>query len=175
MKIKRLDLLAFGPFTKETLDLSDGKPGLHVVQGPNEAGKSSTLRALKAWLFGIEARCTDNFVHDHKQLRVGGVLETSGGEELACVRRKGNKDTLLDAGTEAPIGDDTLSKLLPGLDEKLFFVLLGVGAFAVLLPIEYSLMLPFDVALRGDTVAYEFANHELAWAFALENGAMVED
>ena len=61
------------------------------------------------------------------------------------------------------------------LDEKLFFVLLGVGAFAVLLPIEYSLMLPFDVALRGDTVAYEFANHELAWAFALENGAMVED
>ncbi|MCC6748844.1 MAG: AAA family ATPase [Deltaproteobacteria bacterium] len=126
MKIKRLDLLAFGPFTKETLDLSDGKPGLHVVQGPNEAGKSSTLRALKAWLFGIEARCTDNFVHDHKQLRVGGVLETSGGEELACVRRKGNKDTLLDAGTEAPIGDDTLSKLLPGLDEKLFSQLHGL-------------------------------------------------
>ena len=126
MKVKRLDLLAFGPFTKKTLDLSEGKPGLHVVQGPNEAGKSSTLRALKAWLFGIDARSTDNFVHDHRQLRVGGVLETSGGKEIACVRRKGNKDTLLSAESEQPIGDDTLSKLLPGLDEKLFSQLHGI-------------------------------------------------
>ena len=127
MKIKRLDLLAFGPFTKKSLDLSEGKPGLHVVQGPNEAGKSSTLRALKAWLFGIDARSTDNFVHDHKQLRVGGVLETSGGKEIACVRRKGNKDTLLSAETEQPIGDDTLRKLLPGLEEKLFSQLHGIN------------------------------------------------
>lgn len=127
MKIKRLDLLAFGPFTKKSLDMSEGKPGLHVVQGPNEAGKSSTLRALKAWLFGIDARSTDNFVHDHKQLRVGGVLETSGGKEIACVRRKGNKYTLLSAETEQPIGDDTLSKLLPGLDEKLFSQLHGIN------------------------------------------------
>jgi len=126
LKVKRLDLLAFGPFTKKTLDLSEGKPGLHVVQGPNEAGKSSTLRALKAWLFGIDARSTDNFVHDHRQLRVGGVLETSGGKEIACVRRKGNKDTLLSAESEQPIGDDTLSKLLPGLDEKLFSQLHGI-------------------------------------------------
>ena len=126
MKIKRLDLLAFGPFTKKSLDLSEGKPGLHVVQGPNEAGKSSTMRALKAWLFGIHARSTDNFVHDHSQLRVGGVLETSDGKEAACVRRKGNRDTLLSAETELPIGDDTLSKLLPGLDEKLFSQLHGI-------------------------------------------------
>jgi len=126
MKIKRLDLLAFGPFTQKSLDLSDGKPGLHVVRGPNEAGKSSTLRALKAWLFGIEARSTDNFVHDHKQLRVGGVLETSDGKEIACVRRKGNKGTLLSAETGQPIGDDTLSMLLPGLDEKLFSQLHGI-------------------------------------------------
>ncbi len=126
MRIKRLDLLAFGPFTNRSLDLSAGQPGLHVVQGANEAGKSSTLRALKAWLFGIDARSTDNFIHDHKQLRVGGVLEISGGREIACVRRKGNKDTLLDASSEEPIGDDTLSKVLPGLDEKLFCQLHGI-------------------------------------------------
>lgn len=126
MKIKRLDLLAFGPFTKKSLDLSDGKPGLHVVHGLNEAGKSSTMRALKAWLFGIDARSSDNFVHDHKQLRVGGVLETSDGKEIACVRRKGNKGTLLSADTEQPIGDDTLSRMLPGLDEKLFSQLHGI-------------------------------------------------
>lgn len=126
MKIKRLDLLAFGPFTKMTLDLSEGNPGLHVILGPNEAGKSSTLRALKAWLFGIEARSTDNFVHENKQLRVGGVLETSDGKEIDCVRRKGNKDTLLSTETEEPIGNDALSELLPGLDEKLFSQLHGI-------------------------------------------------
>jgi uncharacterized protein YhaN len=126
MRIKRLDLLAFGPFTNRTLDLSEGNPGLHVVLGPNEAGKSSTLRALKAWLFGIDARSTDNFVHDYKQLRVGGVLETTGGKEISCVRRKGNKDTLLDSRTDEPIGDDVLSNLLPGLDEKLFSQLHGI-------------------------------------------------
>lgn len=126
MKIKRLDLLAFGPFTNRTLDLSDGNPGLHVVLGPNEAGKSSTLRALKAWLFGIDARSTDNFVHDYKYLRVGGVIETTGGKEISCVRRKGNKDTLIDARTDEPIGEDVLSNLLPGLDEKLFSQLHGI-------------------------------------------------
>lgn len=126
MRIKRLDLIAFGPFTNKSLDLSQGKPGLHVVHGPNEAGKSSTLRALKAWLFGIEARSTDNFVHDNKLLRVGGVIETSGGKEITCVRRKGNKDTLLNASTEEPISDDTISKVLGGLDEKLFSQLHGI-------------------------------------------------
>jgi uncharacterized protein YhaN len=126
MRIKRIDLIAFGPFTNKSLDLGEGKPGLHVVHGPNEAGKSSTLRALKAWLFGIEARSTDNFVHENKLLRVGGVLETSDGKDITCVRRKGNKDTLLDASTEEPISDDTLSKALGGLDEKLFSQLHGI-------------------------------------------------
>lgn len=126
MKIKRLDLSYFGPFTNKSLDLSEGNPGLHVVLGPNEAGKSSTLRALKAWLFGIDARSTDNFIHDYRQLRVGGVLETSDGQEISCVRRKGNKDTLLDAKSDEPIGDDILSNLLPGLDEKLFSQLHGI-------------------------------------------------
>lgn len=126
MKIKRLDLLSYGPFTNKIIDLSEGNPGLHLVLGPNEAGKSSTLRALKAWLFGIDARSPDNFIHDYKQLRVGGILETSGGQQVSCVRRKGNKDTLLDAKTEQPIGDNTLSDLLPGLDEKLFSQLHGI-------------------------------------------------
>ena len=131
MRIQRLDLLAFGPFTNRSLDFSEGTPGLHVIHGPNEAGKSSTLRALKAWLFGIDARSTDNFIHEHRQLRVGGVLETSGGRSIACVRRKGNKDTLLDPGTEAPIGDDTLSRLLPGLDENRFSQLHGIDHTAL--------------------------------------------
>ena len=47
MKLLGLDLIAFGPFTDKRLDLADGREGLHLVYGPNEAGKSSALRGIK--------------------------------------------------------------------------------------------------------------------------------
>ena len=40
MRLLELDLKAFGPFTGRRLDLSGGREGLHLVYGPNEAGKS---------------------------------------------------------------------------------------------------------------------------------------
>ena len=55
MKILELALHAFGPFTDAVLDLSAGQEGLHLIYGPNEAGKSSALRALRQALFGIPA------------------------------------------------------------------------------------------------------------------------
>lgn len=56
MKIKSLSLVAFGPFSGQVLDFSSSLPGLHIVYGPNEAGKSSAMRALQALLFGFPAR-----------------------------------------------------------------------------------------------------------------------
>ena len=63
MKILKLNLTAFGPFTDAQLDLSKGNQGLHVIYGPNEAGKSSSLRAITDLLYGIPARTPDNFIH----------------------------------------------------------------------------------------------------------------
>ena len=95
MKILELELLAYGPFTDTSLDLSGGDCGLHIVYGPNEAGKSSTLRAIHGLLYGIQTKTTDNFLHDNKKLRIGGRLSNAAGDELHFHRRKGNKDTLL--------------------------------------------------------------------------------
>ena len=47
MKILRLDLIAFGPFTETSLAFHGHTPGFHLVYGRNEAGKSSALRALR--------------------------------------------------------------------------------------------------------------------------------
>ena len=80
MKIKRLDLKAFGPFTDRTLEFDSKKPGLHIIYGPNEAGKSSSLRALKALLYGFPERTPDNFLHANDQLLVGGCLEGANGQ-----------------------------------------------------------------------------------------------
>ncbi len=52
VRILKFDLRAFGPFSEVCLDLSGGHEGLHVIYGPNEAGKSSALRALVT-VFGI--------------------------------------------------------------------------------------------------------------------------
>ena len=125
MKILRLDLLAFGPFTETSLDLSAGQQGFHLIYGPNEAGKSTTLRALRQLLFGIPATSADNFVHAYPALRVGAALEGSDGTLLECVRRKGNKNTLL-RPDETPLDESALDALLGGVDPKLFETMFGI-------------------------------------------------
>ena len=116
MRIDRLDLTAFGPFTDVVLDLSEGSEGLHLVHGPNEAGKSSALRAVQQLFRGIPHQSPDNFVHAYQKMSVGSVLRAGDGSSVELVRRKGNKDTLRHPdGTPAAEGDDLLARLLAGL------------------------------------------------------------
>ena len=127
MRIDRLDLTAYGPFTDKSLNLSEGSPGLHLIYGDNEAGKSTSLRALIAWLFGIPSRTNDNYLHSNAQLRIGGKLRLSSGEDIEFVRRKGTKGTLLDPGSDAALDDSVLLPYLPGgIDEHLFKKLYGI-------------------------------------------------
>lgn len=126
MRIDRLELIAFGPFTGDALDLAPGQQGLHVVYGENESGKSSALRAIGDLLFGIGARSTDDFVHGKADLRLGGSLRTRDGQALAFVRRKGNQHVLLDPQTDAPLGDDALAPFLRGIDRSEFERVFGL-------------------------------------------------
>jgi uncharacterized protein YhaN len=130
MKILELQLLAFGPFTNLCLDLSAGAQGLHVLFGPNEAGKSSALRALKALLYGIPHITSDSFQHDNQKLRIGGRLCHSDGTELRLIRRKGQKNTLL-GFDERPLPDAALSQLLAGVSQELFSSMFGIDHFAL--------------------------------------------
>src|SRR5690606_24031189 len=109
MKILDLHLKAFGPFTGKVLDFSGS--GFHLVYGPNEAGKSSSLRAISNFLYGIPARSSDNFVHENKALRIGATLQCADGKTEHFVRRKGNRDTLLD-GDENPCADAAIDPFL---------------------------------------------------------------
>ena len=118
MRIERLDLIAFGPFTGAVLDFSGGAEGLHLVYGPNEAGKSSALRAIHQLFRGIPHQSSDNFVHKNADMRIGAVLRDRAGEALEVVRRKGVKNTLLDAA----------GKAIDDPDARLARVLGGIGA-----------------------------------------------
>ncbi len=123
MRIDQLRLTAFGPFTDCTINL---QPGLNVIFGPNEAGKSSMLRAIQALLFGVPARSTDNFVHAYRQLRVGGVLVKEDGERLECVRRKGNKATLRGQEDDNQLDESVLQGFLGAVDENFFSSVFGI-------------------------------------------------
>jgi uncharacterized protein YhaN len=120
MKILELALHAFGPFTDALLDLSTGQEGLHLIYGPNEAGKSSALRALRQALFGIPAQSSDSFVHAYSKMRIGLTLRADDGRMLQLIRRKGNRNTLLGADGTTPLADGTVERFLGGLTEAEF-------------------------------------------------------
>jgi uncharacterized protein YhaN len=118
MKLRRLDLRAFGPFTQQVLDFGAAGAGganLHLIYGANEAGKSSALRALGDLRFGIPMRSTDNFIHPHPQMRIGAVFEVPGdGQPLTLLRSKGRGQTLFvaDPLTGEPLAQQALPAAL---------------------------------------------------------------
>jgi uncharacterized protein YhaN len=117
MRIAQLELIAFGPF--RGLDLDFSKPGIHVVFGRNEAGKSTTLRAITGLLYGIPVQTLDAHLHKPADLRVGGTLVGGDGSRLRVVRRKGASKTLLDETGQA-IDDAVLQRLLHGVTQSTF-------------------------------------------------------
>ena len=123
MRFEELRLIACGPFTNCTLVL---QPGLNIVYGPNEAGKSSALRAVYSLLFGFDHTTTDDFVHNYQQLRVGGVLVDGHGQRMECVRRKGRAATLRDGNDDKPIDDGQLQAMLGGVNEEFFATVFGI-------------------------------------------------
>jgi uncharacterized protein YhaN len=120
VRLRRLDLLRYGHFTDKSFDLAGGETGVSVIFGPNEAGKSTALSAIDDLLFGIPTHSSFGFLHDYASMRIGAVLE-DGDEALEVVRRKGNKDTLLNCdGLPMSGGESALRPYLAGADRAFF-------------------------------------------------------
>ena len=99
MRIRELKLIRYGKFTNRTLVLPARERDIHLIVGPNEAGKSTVRTAISDWLFGIPMRTPLAFLHPMPELRLGGIVErfgagASAAQSLAFERTKGNKNTL---------------------------------------------------------------------------------
>ena len=120
MRLRRLDLLRYGRFTGELLDLPlpDRQPDFHIVFGLNEAGKSTALLAIEDLLFGIHPNSRLDFLHAYPDMRIGAVLQNDH-ETLEVRRRKGNRDTLLTPEeTPIPMGEGALTPFLAGANRS---------------------------------------------------------
>lgn len=124
MRIRELKLIRYGKFTDRSLVLPLKDQDIHLIVGPNEAGKSTVRTAIGDWLFGIPARTPLAFQHPMPELRIGGVIERLGfgnaeDEQLAFDRTKGNRNTLR-TPTDAILPDSALQPWLGSLEAQGF-------------------------------------------------------
>src|SRR3990172_9012408 len=126
MRFVELRFLAWGPFTDLDVDLSAPHAGLHVLHGHNETGKSSALRGIRALLFGVPERTTDDFLHDGRMIRIAARLRRSETHEIAFVRRKGRKGTLLGPSGAGVLPEDALAPFLGGVTAEFFEALFAM-------------------------------------------------
>ncbi|MCX8998934.1 AAA family ATPase [Rhizobiaceae bacterium BDR2-2] len=128
MRFSRIGLLRYGALTDTALTFRSGA-ALHIVYGPNEAGKSSALAAISDLLFGFPERTEQGFLHDARDLRISAELSARDGRSLAFRRRKGRKNTLLaDEDTEGALPDDALMPFVGGLDRAVFERAFGLNS-----------------------------------------------
>jgi uncharacterized protein YhaN len=127
VELIHLNLRAYGPFTNTTLQFQNGSasPNLHLILGPNEAGKSTALRGLRAVLFGMDAR--DAHLHPADMLRASLKLRTADGQLLDVERRKGKgAKSLLFTESGKPVPLEAWTRVLPVSDQELFESMFGL-------------------------------------------------
>ncbi|HEX8610081.1 MAG TPA: AAA family ATPase [Telluria sp.] len=125
MRLRELHLTAFGPFTDRKLDFGSAGQNVVFIHGPNEAGKSSTLRAISDLRFGIPQLSRDNFVHEHRNMLLGGVLEDRNGKSYHILRRKGRTNTLQYADG-SPVTPDVEALITCGLSKEDYEAMFGL-------------------------------------------------
>src|SRR5919199_2106941 len=129
MRLAGLEFIHYGRFTGTRLDLPRRVADLHVVHGPNEAGKSTARAAISDLLFGFPHQTRWDFLHEQTSLVLGGAVE-SEGRRIAFRRRKGRKDTLLSV-EGAPLGEDALRPFLGDVGRERFETLYSLDSEAL--------------------------------------------
>lgn len=122
MKIERIELDGFGHFSGYSPGSFDAP--LTVLHGPNEAGKSTLLAAIRAILFGFPLRGGKDHYPPLEGGRHGGRLHvvSTEGERLVIERHQGARGgpVTVFGKTGAQLADAMLHRLLGGHSEHVF-------------------------------------------------------
>ena len=122
MKIERIELDGFGHFSDYALGPFDAP--LTVLLGPNEAGKSTLLAAIRAILFGFPQRGGNKHYPPLEGGRHGGRLHVvdSAGERMTIERYQGARGgpVSIFAASGAALPEAALQQLLGGHSKDVF-------------------------------------------------------
>ena len=129
MRFLELRLKPFGRFEDETIRFSPHiQPGggFHMIIGPNEAGKSTTLAAFERFLFGFPKKDIYNILR-RKNLWVGADLELTSGETIGLWRKNSQTNSLLGENQKESRPAGLLEGFLNPIDSKTYMKLFGLN------------------------------------------------
>lgn len=120
MRLETLELTTYGPFESQTVSF---RPGLTLLFGHNEAGKSSLLKGIRAAFFGAGAtrvgdktvRTLDGWEGVRKSTRLNATTLLDDGRSLEFERTNSNKTPVTGSISEMPINAVALAELI-GID-----------------------------------------------------------
>lgn len=117
MKLLQIDIENFGIFSNQQLDFSSG---LHIVYGPNEAGKSTLLQLIRGLLFGFPHRSP--YAWSPGEMAATVQAELDNGRKLQFRRRKGRNATVVGSfvDNQELVDADRLVSLLGSATEDLY-------------------------------------------------------
>jgi len=121
VRIARIEAIAYGAIAGRVVEPG---PGLTVVHGPNESGKSSTMDLIRGVLFGFPALRRDGSA-PLREPRGGGPrsgridLVDADGRRIVVERTHGAAVRVTGADGD-PVGDAALSRALGIADRALF-------------------------------------------------------
>jgi len=126
VKLQRLTLENYGVHDQQSFEF--GQSGLHVIHGPNEAGKSTLLQGIREFLFGFKSRN-----HPYapsgttKKMLATGQVALSDGTTWEVTRRQGRKNAFRAECTETGklIDESAWHAKLGGVDQNLFEQVFG--------------------------------------------------
>ena len=100
MRFESLTLEHYGRTKETTLDFP-ASPGLALIFGPNEAGKSTSLEAISDFLYGVPERSARGQIFGADKIAIKATIVRADGTRFALKRRKGRGRTLTDAAGQS--------------------------------------------------------------------------
>ena len=95
MIIERIEIKSFGQLTDTTLEFSDT---INIIEGQNEAGKSTIAAFIKYMLYGFEAYTANQVKKFFKQHSANGNLVLFSSHNLDVVEKLCDRVYIIDQG-----------------------------------------------------------------------------
>ncbi len=136
MIIKDLSLINFGKFNHKSISL---EPGINIVYGENEAGKTTLHTFIRAMLFGIEksrGRSSGRDTYTKYEpwddpSNYQGIMRIECGGKDYRIERNFNKEhkkfCVVDEDAGRELSKEEIDRLFEGLDENCYYNTISIG------------------------------------------------